>query len=245
MSQFTSFPGFEARIEANTRLPDPFFSELLPIIDDLAELKLTLYCLWALQQREGAYRYIRRLDMTEDAIFLRGLAENPAEAVRELDRALERATRRGTLIRVMIPLPNGAEYFYFLNTEKGRASVEALQRGDWRPEADDLPVMLAPPRPNLYEVYEQNIGAITPMIGEKIKDIQQTYPSSWFIDAVRIAVERNKRSLVYVESIIKRWAVEGKSGNGEQAGNKLSAPPPQTGSGSGEPGPYDRLWDAD
>jgi DnaD/phage-associated family protein len=245
MSELTPFPGFEANIGANARLPDPFFSELLPIIDDLAELKLTLYCFWVLQQREGAYRYIRRHDMIEDEIFLRGLADNPAEAVRELDRALERATRRGTLLRVIIPFHNGAEYFYFVNTGKGRAAVEALQRGDWKPEADGLPVLLAPPRPNLFEVYEQNIGALTPMLADKLRDIEQTYPAAWFVEAVKIAVERNKRSLVYVESIIKRWSVEGKTSYGEQTGSKLSAAASEAGSGSGEPGPYERFWDAD
>lgn len=245
MSQITSFPGFEAGIGANFRLPDPFFSELLPIIDDLGELKLTLYCFWVSQRREGRFRYIRRQDMAEDEIFLRGLADNPADGVRELDKALERATRRGTLLRVIVPFQKGAEYFYFLNTEKGRIAVDALQRGDWRPEADDLPVMLAPPRPNLFEVYEQNIGPITPMLADKLRDIEQTYPSSWFVEAIRIAVERNKRSLVYVESIIKRWSIEGKSSYAEQAGNKLSAAASEAGSGSGEPGPYERFWDAD
>ncbi len=53
MARMKGFSGFAARADM-VRVPAPFFSELLPIIDHLGELKVTLYCLWALQRKEGA-----------------------------------------------------------------------------------------------------------------------------------------------------------------------------------------------
>ena len=50
MQRFNGFPPGKARTVA---VPGQFFSELLPMIDDLAELKVTLYLFWALQQQEG------------------------------------------------------------------------------------------------------------------------------------------------------------------------------------------------
>ncbi|MBN1430470.1 MAG: DnaD domain protein [Anaerolineae bacterium] len=65
-------------------------------------------------------------------------------------------------------------------------------------------------RPNIFTIYEQNIGPLTPMLGDQLKDIDATYPQSWFIDAVSIAVENNKRNLRYILAILRRWQVEGK-----------------------------------
>ena len=39
------FSGFPAGKQPVVRIPNTFFTELLPAIDDLAELKVTLYCL--------------------------------------------------------------------------------------------------------------------------------------------------------------------------------------------------------
>ena len=45
---FAGFPDGRLRF---TPVPDVFFSELLPLIDDLAELKVTLHCLWRLHRQ--------------------------------------------------------------------------------------------------------------------------------------------------------------------------------------------------
>jgi hypothetical protein len=47
--KFDGFPAGELRF---TSVPDLFFAELLPDIDDLAELKITLHIIW-LRQRGG------------------------------------------------------------------------------------------------------------------------------------------------------------------------------------------------
>ena len=57
--------------------------------------------------------------------------------------------------------------------------------------------------------YEANIGMISPMIAEKLKDISDHYPLGWFEEAVNLAVTHNVRKLSYVESILKRWEIEG------------------------------------
>jgi hypothetical protein len=46
---------------------------LLPLIDDLVELKVTLFCMWALQQREGYYRFLVKSDFLGDEAFVAGL----------------------------------------------------------------------------------------------------------------------------------------------------------------------------
>jgi DnaD/phage-associated family protein len=62
----------------------------------------------------------------------------------------------------------------------------------------------------IVKVYEENIGVITPIAAEKLKDIAEKHPVEWFKDAVSEAVKANVRKLSYVEAILERWAVQGK-----------------------------------
>jgi DNA replication protein len=205
------FKGFPAGKSGTIHVPNVFFSDLLALIDDLAELKLTIYCFWALQQREGKFRYVRLRDLLEDQMFLSGLHEDNTEAQTALHRALDAATARGTLLHVAVPGPHEDEHLYFMNTEKGRAAVEAMERGDWTPGTKDNPVALIAERPNIFALYEQNIGPLTPMLSDILRDAEATYPAEWVEEAMRIAVEGNKRNWRYVEAILRRWVVEGKT----------------------------------
>src|SRR5690349_16225451 len=121
------FKGFPAGKSASVQVPNAFFSQLLPMIDNLAELKLTVYCFWALQQREGKFRYVRLRDLLDDKIFLSGFDSDPELAEKILREALDAAVERGTLLHVTVTRTKGDEHLYFMNTEKGRTAVEALE----------------------------------------------------------------------------------------------------------------------
>ena len=204
-ASFKGFPGGKVRL---TRIPSLFFKELLPQIDDLNELKITLYALWFVDQMEGSFRYLHYRDFTADETFLQGLGNHPEKT---LDAALQGAVSRGTLLKVEVPEvdENG---IYFLNTPRGRAAVDAIKRGEWRPTGDPhQPISLDQEHPNIFRLYEDNIGPLTPMIADLLKEAEQTYPADWIDDAVRIAVENNVRRWRYIEAILKSWQKEGRS----------------------------------
>lgn len=69
---------------------------------------------------------------------------------------------------------------------------------------------LPPQHPNIYKIYESNIGVLTPMIAERLNDIEKDYSPEWFSDAVMESVKNNKRNLAYIEAILKRWVAEGR-----------------------------------
>jgi DnaD/phage-associated family protein len=206
------FAGFPDGKTAFARIPEPFFGELLPQIDHLGELKVTLYALWRLERMGGEIRYLLERDFLEDETFLRGLAENPDDAESALKEALELALRRGSLLRVTVKL-DGELSLYFFNTPRGRAAVAAIRNGEWQPSGDPrIPVELAPPRPNIFRLYEQNIGVISPLLAESLQDAEDTYPPEWIEEAFRIAVEKNVRNWRYVEAILRRWHERGYDG---------------------------------
>lgn len=207
--KFKGFPPGEPRI---TKLPTDFFTHLLPLIDDLAELKVTLFCFWAVQQKEGRFRYLRRRDFANDAALMQGLAVIASEADAALDAALARAVERETLLCVEVDLGGTAERLYFINAEPGRAARDQIEAGAWRPSAQGEQLEILPERPNVYRLYEQNIGMLTPMIAEALKDAERDYPAGWLEEAIRMAVENNARKWGYIRAVLERWEKEGKSG---------------------------------
>lgn len=208
MKGFSGFPAGKVR---TTPVPHQFFTELLPQIDHLGELKVTLYCFWRLALKEGKIRYLRQSEMEADETLMRGLAEYKHDSPAALADALERAVARGTLLHIQVESASGSEDLYFVNTPKGRAAVDGITRGEWRPTGeDDTPVEVLVDRPNAFTLYEQNIGALTPMISEELRDMAETYPAQWIEDAIRVAVKNNVRRLKYILAVLERMRSEGR-----------------------------------
>ena len=203
MDAFGGFPEGKSRM---IRIPEQFFTELLPHIEDRDELLVTLYVFWRMGRMEGPLRYLRQADFAADDGLLQGLAGEGRQALEALGQALKKATERRTLLTATIRTTQGDETLYFLNSPKGRSAVQAIQRGEWRYTGQPKsPIALTPARPNIFQLYEENIGPLTPMIADALRDAEKTYPPAWVEEAVRIAVENNKRSWSYIEAILSRW----------------------------------------
>ncbi|MFQ6059223.1 MAG: DnaD domain-containing protein [Anaerolineae bacterium] len=208
MKGFAGFPAGKVRF---TPLPNLFFSELLPLIDNLAELKVTLHVFWRLHGKRGYPRYVSRKELLADGVLLSGLKSPGRKPEDILGEGLERAVARGTLLRLITEGRDGQEEWYFPNTDLGRRTVDRIRRGEL--ELAATPVAEAPPqveRPNIFVLYEQNIGLLQPMIAEELREAEQTYPAAWIEEAFKIAVERNARNWRYIQRILERWAREGK-----------------------------------
>lgn len=199
MKTFSGFPPGKTR---SVSLPEPVFTDLIPLVDDLAELKVTLHVLWRLGQQRGKVRYLRRADLAADPTLLSGLGDNPTAV---LEAALARAVARGTLLKTQATIGETNEELYFANTARGRAAVEAIARGEWPGELEPAT------RPNIFTLYEQNIGLLTPLIAEELREAEREYPAEWIEDAFREAVALNKRSWKYIRAILERWSTEGKA----------------------------------
>jgi len=204
------FPGFPTDDGPTSGIPEAFFAELLPIVDHLGELKVTLYALWRFAHLTSEHPFLRREDFAGDSDLLAGLAASPRQAQERLDDALERAVARGTLLRVEIEDDQGALDLFFLNTPGGRASIDGLG-SVWRPGEGDATgtLTLSHVRANVFVLYEQNIGPLTPMIADSLRDLMATYPGAWIEEAIQIAVRNNIRKLNYILAVLERRRAEG------------------------------------
>lgn len=61
----------------------------------------------------------------------------------------------------------------------------------------------------IFKQYESEIGIISPMIADAIKDAISIYPEDWINRAIQESVSHNARNWKYIEAILKRWKVDG------------------------------------
>jgi DnaD/phage-associated family protein len=162
-------------------------------IDDVAELKVTLYAIWRIEHLEGNFRAMCETDFEVEALGLK---------IDEIQRGLGKAVERGILLKSQ----HEADAFYFLNSPRGRLSAEAFAKGQWR----DAMRAYVPNKSNVFKLYEENIGALTPLLADMLKEAEKNYPSAWFEEAIEIAVSRNIRNWKYIEAILARWKENGK-----------------------------------
>ena len=64
--------------------------------------------------------------------------------------------------------------------------------------------------PLAFRAYYDVIGPVSDPIAKRLHALHDTYPEDWISDAFLEAQQRDKRSLPYIEAILRRWGVEGK-----------------------------------
>ncbi len=204
------FEGFPPDPRTPSPLPEAFFREILPAIDRLEELKVLLYILWRCGQMEGGLQYLWREDILADQVFMKGMDPDPVEAEKAVDLGIQGGVARGTLLAQRVEVKNRTGSVILLNSARGRAAMDSLEDGSWQPAPGSPPSAPAIDRTSIYRLYEENVGPLTPMIVEMLKDAEADYPAAWIEEAIKIAVENNVRRWRYIEAILRSWREEGK-----------------------------------
>jgi DNA replication protein len=163
-------------------LPDSFFTQAVPKIQDLAELKVVLYVAYLALRKQDHPHFVTYKELKAESCRLS--AELGGETLRQ---ALVSAVEHGILLHSTLNINGVPEDVYSLTDASRRPSAI-----------------------NIFALYEQNIGMITPMIAEELKEADKIYPPQWIEEAFKEAVTLNKRSWRYIARILERWASEGK-----------------------------------
>ncbi len=85
-------------------------------------------------------------------------------------------------------------------------------------------------RPDIYTLYEQNIGSLTPILSERLREAEKLYPAAWVEEAFEEAVNYNRRSWAYIVRILENWANDGRERNGDRERSRPKSQPTQAGS---------------
>jgi DNA replication protein len=207
------FAGFPVRMEF-TPVPNILFSAVIPEIDDIAELKAVLYIIKALYQKRGHLRFVTAGELAGDISLMQGLKGEGESPAAKMTQALTRAVKRGILLHLAVVRDGAVVDIYFLNTGANRQNIAKIKSGELTPEGIKLgeqpPAGIEAP-PDIFTLYEQNIGVLTPMIAEELREALKLYPEPWIGEAIKEAVSLNKRSWRYIARILERWSAEGRA----------------------------------
>jgi len=225
MMQFPGFPS-SGRVEY-TSVPNVFFSNVLPHITDMAELKVTLHIIAALYVKKGSPRYVTNNELLNNISLMTGLKALGGSAEESLNRGLKLAAERGVLIYLPVEADGNIGAIYLLNTDSDRLAAEKIISGEIKLagiKAAAPPPEIPEPLPDIYTLYEKNVGMLTPIIADELKDAEQQYSADWIRDSIKEAALHNKRSIKYITRILENWSVEGRNDGTYQRDIKKTDP---------------------
>ncbi len=200
-----AFEGFST--ENLVPLPAAFFTDVLPQITNAAELRVTLHVFWVLSRQRGRAKRVAWDELVSDEVLARSLRSVAPmrPPIEVLEEGIALAVERGTLLHLASTAPGRIESWYLVNTAANRAWAEK-QSGSRLSRPPSEPA----DRPSIFKLYEQNIGMLTPLLVEELREATQHYPYEWIETAVREAVLMNIRNWRYIRRILERWEADGR-----------------------------------
>jgi DnaD/phage-associated family protein len=214
------FGGFLVATDPTVPVPRAFITDVAPQITEIAELQTTLTVFRLAAEGGGleepvAHEAILRDRPLRTALRVTG---SPREPDRRIATGLDLAVGRGSLLAFAAEAGTASRLWYYVNTPVNQALVSAMARGAVAPPPvvwpdGDVPAVV-PERPNVFRLYEQNIGLLTPLIADHLVDALERYPREWIEDAIAEAVAYNRRSWRYVQRILEQWATQGRGERG-------------------------------
>ncbi len=210
--RFGGFPG----VAKATAIPNVFFATVLPRMTTPAGLMAFLWVSRLVQEQRGEARFV-----TEAQVWaFEGAAasfERLGGGRQGLLAGLGQCVDLGALLVLRLSGPAGEECVYFVNNPGSRRTVGRARAGELRLRPETVAVAVpTEARPGIFRLYEENVGTITPMVGERLLHAAETYPAEWIEEAFREAAELNRRNWRYVERILQKWAEEGRGDEGPE-----------------------------
>lgn len=197
-------------------IPLAFLRDVVPAITNADELQVSLTVFRLLAESGSDETPIAETSIMNDAPLRKTLRVSGSFSTLDarIFDALELAVGRNTFLRFLAVNDGRESAWYFANTAVTRAMVQAMQEGRipaprvvWDGEA--APQIATDP-PNVFRLYEQNIGPLTPIIADQLTTAASEYPATWIEDAIGEAVSYNKRNWRYILRILENWRQSGR-----------------------------------
>lgn len=205
MSDTASFEGFPG-IGKATAVPNTFFSAVLPAMREPGALLAFLWVARLAQEQQGDARFV-----TVDQLWALPDAASTFEVLaggrESLERGLASCVELGALLAVDLAGGGHEETAYFVNNPASRRAVARARGGDLELRPGAIAYEPGPARrPNIFHLYEEHVGTITPLVAERLLAAAEQYPEHLVESAFREAAERNVRNWKYIERMLENWS---------------------------------------
>jgi DnaD/phage-associated family protein len=210
-----------------TPIPNYFFGRNLDSINNLLELKVLLRTIFLIKQKKNYPQILTLNEIKADQVILNALPDCTDNSFEQLPLTLNGDIGSQLFIHMQVAKDDRREEIYILNIPANSKAINRIKNGDVDlPDLPDFTIMKTEnsEKPTIFDLYESNIGILTPIIGEELKDAANIYPDTWIEDAFREAVTNNKRNWRYISRILQRWNDEGRD-NGKPRGYSKKTDP--------------------
>ncbi len=223
-----------ARERTDIPIPREFLTERIALIDDPAELHVTLAVFRLASESGSIPPAVSEDDVLRDGVLARTFHEDrkSSKLSQRIRRGLQYATARDSILQIVLKTEGHEERWYVPASAEHRAALETvlLEPGAWPVAGIEATIVAT--APSVFSLYEKNIGMLTPLLTDQIETAMELYPLEWIEDAIREAVTYNKRNWRYVQRVLENWSVNGR-GDTQSRGNQHAT------NWGGTPEPFD------
>ena len=194
-----------------TPVPDSILGKFLEEFPDDHLLRCFLRILWHLHKSKDKIKAVDIATLDADAVMRSILSNRSNPDLSKLSIALKELYEFQLLLLVKADDDN-ENLLVMLNTQ---SNAKLVERRGWIPTKFIQTTRTIPvpsQQSNVFGLYEQNIGLITPLIADELRDMENEYPIAWVEEAVQLAVIYNRKSIRYISRILERWRNEGRDG---------------------------------
>ncbi len=191
-------------------LPSDLAEKLVSQAQDLPMVKVVL-TVARLASRQGAPA-VPVAALYADSALRHGLRPRGTdrEPEQEITHAINVAVARGFLLRLRSSTPAGSMTEWLALATPDTLTLAQRDPGGLFPASQRQLQQVTVERPNIFALYEQNIGPLTPLITEQLAEAVERFPVGWVEAAIVEAVHYGRRNWRYIQRILERWATEGR-----------------------------------
>jgi DnaD/phage-associated family protein len=206
------------RSERDQPIPVPrsFFERHLARIRDIAALKVLLTIYERAATLDETEQYVAEDELFSDRRLLDGLrwTATTRPPVGEVRRGIDLLVAHDAIVRICVEENDQSSFWLMPKEAENVARLNTIINGGAPFPFRSSPAVREPrvaiERPNVFRLYEQNIGMLTPLIADQLIEAIELYPERWIEDAIGEAVSLNRRNWRYIQRILQRWETEGR-----------------------------------
>jgi DNA replication protein len=203
-SEDNAVPGADDRQSQNA-LPATLVERLIQDVWDPLESKAVM----TVATLGGHMEPVKESDILRYPALLRGARGDGSD--RDTGERLKDALQSAVVHGVLLALrdESGIIWYIVATHETRRLALAGGYQIADAPSGKPRPLTVD--RPDVFGLYEQNIGVVTPIMADRLAEALNNYPESWIQDAIGEAVTYNKRNWRYIQRILENWSTEGRS----------------------------------
>ena len=206
------------RSERDQPIPVPrsFFERHLARIRDIAALKVLLSIYERVAALDVAEQFVAEEALFADRTLLDGLrwTATTRPPLGEVRRGIDLLVAHDAIVRICVEENDNDSFWLMPKEPENVTRLNEVIHGEapfpFRSTQAIAQPRIAIERPNVFRLYEQNIGMLTPLIADQLIEAIELYPERWIEDAIGEAVSLNRRNWRYIQRILQRWETEGR-----------------------------------